>query len=54
VVEAVGNQTLYLGEIHHHTILVEFFRTTVNGDQPIVSMKLLALAFVGKVQLMTG
>ena len=54
VVETVADEPLDVGEINYHTILVQFTRLAVNGNNPVVPMQLLTLTFVGEMELMAG
>jgi len=43
-----------LGEVDHHTILIQLFSTTVEGDDPVVTVQLRALALVVQHKMMAG
>lgn len=52
MVEGVLHNLLDMREVGHHTILVEFARTAIDRDHPIVSVQILALGFVAERQVM--
>ena len=54
MVEGLLDDTLDMGEVGDHSVLVEFFRLAIDDDNPVVAVQVLALAFVVKVQLVTG
>ena len=54
VVEIGGDAFLYVAEINHHAVGVQFLSAAVDGDNPVVAVKTGAFALVGKVQAMTA
>nr|DAM50744.1 MAG TPA: hypothetical protein [Caudoviricetes sp.] len=39
-------------EIHHHTILVQNLGTTINGNNPIVTVQILTFTSIRQLQAM--
>ena len=51
VVESVDDLALDLGEVHHHTVMVQLLGLAIDSDLPVVTMQLGALAGVVQLQL---
>lgn len=54
VVQPILDQLLDAGEIDDHAILVQRLGLAINRDDPIMPMKVLALAGIRQVQAMGG
>jgi hypothetical protein len=50
VVESVDDLALDLGEVHHHTVMVQLLGLAIDSDLPVVTMQLGALARVIQFQ----
>ncbi len=46
VVEPVVNLLLDMREVYHHTVGVQHFGTTIDGNNPIVTVKIFTLAAI--------
>ena len=51
VVESVDDLALDLGEVHHHTVMVQLLGLAIDSDLPVVTMQL--GAFAGVIQFQT-
>ena len=50
VVETVDNLALDLGEVHHHTVMVQLASLAIDSDLPVVAVQLGALARIIQFQ----
>ena len=53
MVEHALDAMLYLTEIHHHAIFIQFLRPTINRDFPIMSVQMPAFALIVELQPMS-
>ena len=54
VVESVFHHTFDVREVSNHSVAIEFFGFTINGDNPVMSVQLLALTLVTEIQVVCG
>ena len=54
MIQTLLDAAFHLSEVHHHTILVQLLRSAVNGDHPVMAVKLRALALIVDCQPVAG
>ena len=54
MVELSMNESLYLGEVNHHTVFVKFACLAIHLYNPVMAVKGLAFAFAGESEVMTS
>ena len=54
MVELSMNESLYLGEVNHHTVFVKFTCLAIHLYDPVMAVQGLAFAFAGESEVMTS
>ena len=52
MVERVLDHTLDVGEVHHHSVLVQCLRLAVHNNNPVVAVQCFTLTLVTQMQVM--
>jgi hypothetical protein len=50
MVEFVGDTSFDVGKVYYHTITIQLFGFTIDGNDPVMSMQISAFAFIGQPQ----
>ena len=53
MVKSALYDSLDVRKIRYHTVLIQFFGFAIDNNLPVVSMQVLALAFVAQIQIMS-
>ena len=52
MIEGVFHHTLDMRKVSHHPVLIEFLGLAIYGDNPVMSVQMLALALITQIQVM--